>query len=98
MRQQQRESGTGSGATGSAILPHAVQAVAIAGASKIADKTIPARARAPAVQGAKDEQIHQSISRKSTESANSDTDPMRSATLTSTPKEARFSNATTRTA
>ncbi len=54
------------GATGSTILAHAVQTVAIAGASKIADKIIPARARALAAHAsaAKDEQIDQGILKK----------------------------------
>ena len=82
------ESGTGAGGTGNASFCHAVQSVARPGASRMPASTIPtsARRRAPQPSAARMSRLTEASSRKSMLSANSDTDPIASATANSTPK------------
>src|SRR3546814_1155617 len=72
----------GSGATGAPILSHAVHKVASPGTSRMPASAIPSRARLRTVQpsASRISKLTEASSRKSTESANSETDPISSAT------------------
>src|SRR5689334_13482424 len=82
------DSGTGDGGTGTLNLVQAIQSVAAAGTRRTPASSMPSRARFAAVQpsAAAIRMLTEASSRKSTLSANRDTDPMASATANSTPK------------
>ena len=92
-------SGHTAGATGSDTFATACHAAASAGTRMTPAITRPATARRASVhpRASATRRLIAVSSRKSTESARRDTDPMESATDASTPKYARLSPATTRT-
>ena len=94
-----RVSATGTGGKGRLNLDHAIHSVAIPGASRMAARHMPNRVRLTAVQpsAAKIRRFTSASSRKSTLSANSETEPILEATANSTPKYPRLSRATQRT-
>ena len=81
-------SGMGAGGSGSQNLSQAVHSVARPGTSRMPAKTLPSKARRDALQpsATKMSKLIEASSRKSTLSANSDTEPIAVATANSTPK------------
>src|SRR6266446_1912146 len=94
------DSGNGSGGTGATNLPDAVHSVARPGASKMPESAIPTRARQREdhPSATRIRQLTEVSSRQSMLSANSETEPIVSATANSTQKSVRFRTATSPTA